>query len=491
MTPLPIFLNLTGKTVVVDGGSALAARRVKAALAAGAEVRLFDSALCDDCIALLDHPKLAHHPRPFRASDITGASIAYGVAGDKKRNRTLRKAARQAGVLLSIDGAGKNSDFTTPSVVERAPLTVAISSGGTAPIIARILRARLEALLPPAYGRMAQFMGRFRTEVRSTIKGSRNRRRFWEHMIDGPVGDSFLSNDVQRAETQLTQALANPDSLRQQGEVFLVGAGPGDPDLLTFRALRLMQRADVVLHDRLVGDGIMELVRRDAKRIYVGKQRNNHSMFQGDISQLMVTLAQQGKRVLRLKGGDPFIFGRGGEEIETLAQNNIAFQVVPGITAAAACSAYAGIPLTHRDHAQSCIFVTAHGKDGTLDLDWALLARPNQTVAIYMGLSSLEIVVEGMIRQGVAASTPAAVVDNATRPNQRVVTGTLSDIVAKTREAAFAGPSIIIIGSVVTLRDQLAWYADANDGKFAMSLSARQALSQDKIAPASEGNFDL
>ncbi|HGG65411.1 MAG TPA: uroporphyrinogen-III C-methyltransferase, partial [Rhodobacteraceae bacterium] len=351
MDYLPIFLDITDKLVVVDGGSTVAARRVERALLAGAKVHLFDENLSDEFSTLLGHKNLTHHARAITAEDIAGAVVAYGASEDEARDTLLYTAAKQAGVLANVADVGEYCDFITPSVVDRSPLVIAISSGGTAPVIARILRARIESLLPPAYGRMAEFLGKFRDRVLAGIKGTTERRRFWETMIDGPAGDHFLAGDLERAESHLLSSLecaTGKGAPCEQGEVFLVGAGPGDPDLLTFRALRLMQRADVVLYDRLVGDGILELVRRDAERIYVGKRPDNHAMFQEDISALMVKLAKDGKRVLRLKGGDPFIFGRGGEEIEMLAEHNIPFQVVPGITAAAGCSTYAGIPLTHR-----------------------------------------------------------------------------------------------------------------------------------------------
>lgn len=240
------------------------------------------------------------------------------------------------------------------------------------------------------------------------------------------------------------------------GEVYLVGAGPGDPDLLTCRALRLMQRADVVLYDRLIGTDIMALVRPGAERIYVGKCAKDHTMPQADITRLMISLAKDGKQVLRLKGGDPFIFGRGGEEIEALADEGIPFQVVPGITAASGCATYAGIPLTHRDHAQACTFVTAHGREGVLDLDWDVLIRPGQTVAVYMGLSSLTHLVDGFASRGVDLSVPVAVVSHGTRPNQTVVTAPLGKIVSKVQTSSLTSPAMIIIGTVVTLRDRLA-----------------------------------
>lgn len=479
MDYLPIFLDIRGKKVIVDGGTTVAARRVERALSAAADVHVYGTKFCDEFQPFAGNPNLTCNKRPLVQSDFDGAIVAYGASEDESRDKALHEMAQKAGVLANVADVAEYCDFITPSVVDRSPLVVAISSGGSAPVIARILRARIESLLPPAYGRMAEFLGKFRHKVLDGIKITRARRRFWEDMIDGPVGDQFLAGDLDSAEAHLTKALeivGDGAELAQKGEVFLVGAGPGDPDLLTFRALRLMQRADVVLYDRLVGQEILELIRRDAERIYVGKHPNNHAMKQEDISNLMVKLAQEGKRVLRLKGGDPFIFGRGGEEIEILAENNIPFQVVPGITAASGCSTYSGIPLTHRDYAQSCLFITAHGKDGVLDLDWDVLLRPNQTVAVYMGLSSLRFLSAEFIRRGVNPETPAAIIDNGTRPNQRVITGTIGDLYAKATEAEFKGPSIIIIGGVVNLRDKLSWFTEDPAGKFSMSLVPQGTL---------------
>ncbi len=260
-------------------------------------------------------------------------------------------------------------------------------------------------------------------------------------------------------ESQLEEAAAAGDK-PPLGEVYLVGTGPGDPDLLTFRALRLMQQADVVLYDRLIGDGILNLVRRDAKRIYVGKLKNNHTVSQEEIGKLLIELAREGKRVLRLKGGDPFVFGRGGEEIEALSENGIAFQVVPGVTAANGCAAYAGIPLTHRDHAQACVFVTGHEKDGELNLNWESLIQPRQTVVLYMGLSSLDAITRGFLNHGADPATPAAVIENGTRAGQRVITGTLETLQNNTTQAGVKSPALIIVGSVVSLRDKLSWFAN-------------------------------
>jgi uroporphyrin-III C-methyltransferase/precorrin-2 dehydrogenase/sirohydrochlorin ferrochelatase len=352
-------------------------------------------------------------------------------------------------------------DFTMPSIVDRSPVVIAISTAGTSPILGRMIKARLETLLPAAYGRVADFVGRYRKKVGAALDDFQQRRRFWERILDGPVFDLVLAGHdaeaVAEFDAQL-EAAARGAEHRQQGEVYLVGAGPGDPDLLTFKALRLMQRADVVLYDRLIGKGILNLVRRDAERIYVGKLPQEHTMAQHEISQMLLRLAQEGKRVLRLKGGDPFIFGRGGEEIALLAEAGIPFQVVPGITAASGCAAYAGIPLTHRDHAQACVFVTGHTKDGQLDLDWNMLLQPRQTVAVYMGLAHLADLTRAFIEKGAAASLPVALIENGTRPNQRVLNGTLDTIAEKAVKAGVKGPAILIIGSVVRLREKLGWY---------------------------------
>ncbi len=476
MEYLPLFLDLRGKKVIVDGGTTVAARRVERALAAGAKVHLFDAAPCDEFRDLLSHENLVHHAREMQSDDVKGAVVAYGASENEQRDKRLSEAARALGVLSNVADVPEYCDFITPSVVDRSPLVVAISTAGAAPVIARILRARIESLLPPAYGRMARFMGGFREKVLARIGDSRERRHFWERMIDGPAGDLFLAGDSDGARRHVEALLEEGDTALGEGEVYLVGAGPGDPDLLTFRALRLMQRCDVVLYDRLVGKGILDLVRRDAERVYVGKLPNQHTLSQEEISDLLVKLAKEGKRVLRLKGGDPFIFGRGGEEIEKLAENGIPFQVVPGVTAAAGCSAYAGIPLTHRDHAQSCIFVTAHGRDGVLGLDWEVLLRPRQTVAIYMGLTSLEELSAQFVSRGADPQTPAAIIDNGTRPEQRVAVGTIADLHHMAERDELKGPAMIVIGSVVTLRDKLRWFSESDDTVFSMGLTARRGL---------------
>jgi len=482
MDYLPIFLDIRGKRVVIDGGGTIAARRAERALEAGALVEVYNDILSEEFHPLEGHENLTHIPRPVSGDDIKGAAIAYGASEDDARDAALHGAAQEHGVLSNVADVAEYCDFITPSVVDRSPLVVAISSGGAAPVIARILRARIESLLPPAYGRLAEFVGRFRDQVAESIRKTVDRRRFWENAIEGPVGDLFLSGSAASAEKQLNaelEAVASGNPGKRIGEVYLVGAGPGDPDLLTFRALRLMQRADVVVYDRLVGKDILALMRRDAERVYVGKLPKQHTMQQEDISQLLVDLALEGKRVLRLKGGDPFIFGRGGEEIEKLAAHDIPFQVVPGVTAAAGCAAYSGIPLTHRDHAQSCVFVTAHGKDGVLGLDWDVLIRPQQTVAVYMGLSNLGHLAREIVEKGLDPDTPAAIVDNGTRENQKVVVGTVTTLEERAQAEGVKGPAIIIIGSVVGLHDKLEWFSkreEAHYSGYRMSLQPQDSL---------------
>lgn len=473
MDNLPIFLTVRDRLILVDGGTTPAVRRVERALSAGARVLSLDPNPEPELQRLIDMAPegLTFEPRLPTKEDVAASVVVYGASEDPERDARLWDWSREARVLCNIADVSDKCDFITPSIVDRSPVVVAISTGGAAPVIARTLRARIETMLSPAYGQLAAFVGGFRDRIAEAITDGRARRHFWEGMIDGPVGDLYLSGDEPGAAAQLDHDLAAArDGSATMGEVFLVGAGPGDPDLLSFKALRLMQRADVVLYDRLIGDDILSLVRRDAERIYVGKLPKEHTMEQGDISALMVRLAREGNRVLRLKGGDPFIFGRGGEEIEELARQGIPFRVVPGITASVGCSTYAGIPLTHRDHAQSCLFVTAHGKDGVLDLDWDVLIRPGQTVAVYMGMTNLPALVDGFAARGVDMATPVAVIENGTRPNQRTATGTLGDIAARAEAEGYGSPSMIIIGSVVTLHQTLAQTTGAPEVAHRLSL---------------------
>ena len=384
--------------------------------------------------------------------------------------------AKSAGALVNVADRPGISDFIMPSIVDRSPLVIAISTGGASPILGRMLKARLETLIPAAYGRLADLMSGFRGRVAATIPDPTMRRRFWESVLEGPIAEAALAGNEERGRRTSRardRALGSGTAPRREGEVYLVGAGPGDPDLVTFRALRLMQKADVVLYDRLTDDRVMNLVRREAERIYVGKRPDNHEVPQEEISALLVRLAKQGRRVLRLKGGDPFMFGRGGEEIETLAEHGVPFQVCPGVTAAIGASAYAGIPLTHRDHAQACVFVTGHGKDGRIDLDWPALLQPRQTVAIYMGLRNLEALTAEFIARGASPDLPAAIVDNATRPNQRVVVGTLGTLGGEgARGRNCAGPRSSSSERWCRCASKLDWYAPVRKDPAGSDVSA-------------------
>ncbi|HEY1780486.1 MAG TPA: siroheme synthase CysG [Roseiarcus sp.] len=463
MRHLPVFLELDGKAAIVVGGGAVAARRAEHLIRAGARVTTFAASLTDDFRELLEAPNFRHEARDPEPKDFDGAAICFVALEDEGLSAETWATAKGAGALVNVADRPQFCDFIMPAIIDRDPLVIAISTGGASPILGRMLKARLESSIPAAYGRLADLMGGFRGAVAKAIASPIMRRRFWETVLEGPIAERTLSGDHNAASAELGRAIACVAETAEapRGEVYLVGAGPGDPDLLTFRALRLMQKADVVLYDRLTNPNVINLVRREAERIYVGKQPEDHELPQGDISALMVRLAKEGKRVLRLKGGDPFVFGRGGEEIEALAAEGIPFQVCPGITAAIGAAAYAGIPLTHREHAQACVFVTGHGKDGKIDLDWTALLQPRQTVAIYMGLRNVEALMREFIARGAAPDLPAAIIDNATRPDQRVVIGSLATLAAKAREAELTGPSIIIVGTVVTLRDKLDWRSEA------------------------------
>ena len=463
MEHLPIFLHISGKRALIVGSGVIAARKADLLLRAGSDLTVVTTELGQELIKMADERSFTHQVRALIASDLEGCVVAFGCSDDDSVNAHLCQLAADAGVMVNVPDQGESCDFTMPAIVDRSPLLIAISSGGASPLLVRQLKARFETTIPAAYGRLAEFAGSYRDRIKKLIPNLTRRRRFWEAMVSGPVAEHLFSNQVEQAselmETQLLDAAQKGDK-PPEGEVYLVGTGPGDPDLLTFRALRLMQQADVVLYDRLIGDGILNLVRRDAERIYVGKLKNNHTVPQEEIGHMLIRLAQQGKRVLRLKGGDPFIFGRGGEEIEALSDNGIAFQVIPGVTAASGCATYAGIPLTHRDHAQSCVFVTGHQKDGQLDLKWESLIQPGQTVVLYMGLTSLGAISSGFIDHGADPAMPVAVIENGTRAGQRVITGTLSTILDKTTEAEVKSPALIIVGSVVKLRDKLSWFAN-------------------------------
>lgn len=458
MDYLPLFTHLVGRRCVVVGGGAIALRKASLLQRAGAKVFVIAPDIVPALQQLAEQSGGAAEQRAYQASDLDGTALVIAATDDKVVNAQVSGDAQTRHIPVNVVDDPALCSVILPSIIDRSPLMIAIGSGGQSPVLVRQLRAKLESTIPAAYGRLAELVGKFRARVAQRFSDIDERRLFWEEVLAGPIAEFVLAGREDVAEAELLARIADITPASSGGEVYLVGAGPGDPDLLTFKALRLMQKADVVLYDRLVASEIVDLTRRDAEKIYVGKARSDHAVPQADINQLMVDLAKQGKKVLRLKGGDPFIFGRGGEEIETLAEHNIPFQVVPGITAASGCAAYAGIPLTHRDYAQSVRFVTGHLKDGTTDLPWVELTHANQTVVFYMGLVGLTEICAQLIAFGRAADTPIALVQQGTTRHQRVFTGTLESLPAQIVGMGIKAPTLIIVGEVVTLREKLNWF---------------------------------
>ncbi len=465
MQSLPIFINLIDQRCVVIGGGDVALRKISMLRKAQAnKVDCYATEISASLLTLEKAGGLQCHARAFSPEQLDGACIVIAATDDAAVNEAVSIAAKARNIPVNVVDAPKLCTFTMASLVDRSPIVIAISSEGKAPVLARYIRAKIETMLPASYGRIATIAGEFREKVKARFSTVDQRRYFWEDMLQGPFVERVLAGQEVEAKQLLDEAISTADNAAKKGEVYLVGGGPGDPDLLTFRALRLMQQCDVCVYDKLVSPEVMALVRRDAELMYVGKSRSNHTMPQEQINALLARLALEGKRVLRLKGGDPFIFGRGGEEIETLMQHGVPFQVVPGITAANGVSTYAGIPLTHRDYSQACLFITGHLKpkpdsdEMNLELDWQAMARPNQTLVIYMGLVGLPIICEQLLAHGVSPDMPAAVVQQGTTQHQKVVTASLEDLIAEVQAAEIKAPCLTIIGEVVQLRKRLNWF---------------------------------
>ena len=454
MDYLPIFAELKEKPVLVVGGGDIASRKIELLRRAGAKVLIAARELCPELQALADEQQLTWLAKEFDEAQLDHVFLVIAATDDSALNARVFDAANQRYRLVNVVDDQPKCTFIFPSIVDRSPLVVAISSSGTAPVLARMLREKLEALLPANLGQMAEVAGSWRDRVKARFSKMSDRRRFWERAFNGLFASQMAAGNVQGAEQTLAAELESPG--QQQGEIILVGAGPGDAGLLTLRGLQVMQLADVVLYDHLVSDEVLDLVRRDADRICVGKRAGAHSVPQEETNQLLVLLALKGKRVVRLKGGDPFIFGRGGEELQAAQQAGIPFQVVPGITAAAGATAYAGIPLTHRDHAQSVLFITGHCRPDGDGIDWPSLARARQTLAIYMGTVKAAEISAQLIAHGRSASTPIAVIGRGTRQDQQVLIGTLEQLDELARSAPT--PALLVIGEVVNLHQQLAWY---------------------------------
>ena len=459
MNVLPIFLDLKNRSCAVIGGGEVASRKLTLLLEAGAQVTVYAPTAGETIRRWTADGKVRHVAQEFSPEMLDGCALVIAATDDKSVNRRVSEAAKARNIPVNVVDQPDLCTFIMPSIVDRSPVIVAVSTGGSSPVLARLIRARLETLIPAGYGRLAKLVVKFRDRVKQRFTHPPRRRQFWEEVLQGPIAELVYSGQDAAAEKALQQRIETVDgSQAPVGEVYLVGGGPGDPDLLTFRALHLMQQADVVVYDRLVSPAVLNLIRRDAERIYAGKERDNHAIPQEDINHLLVRLAKEGKQVVRLKGGDPFIFGRGGEEIDTLAAEGIPFQVVPGITAAAGCAAYAGIPLTLRDYAQSVVFVTGHLQDGTVNLNWKALVQPRQTIVFYMGLHGIDTICRELIRHGMPSSTLAALVQQGTTRNQRVLTGDLETLPSIVDKAHVKAPTLIIVGDVVELHGRLKWF---------------------------------
>ena len=526
MEQLPVFLNLRGWPCLVVGAGPVGAGRAEALAAAGGRVRVVAPEACESAADLAREEAVELRCGRFEASDLEGRRLVVAATDDRVLNRRIVALAESRGILANSASDARRGHFSMPAIVDRSPVLAAVSTGGASPSLARYVRARLETLIPRSFGRLAELARAARPEVNARLPRISDRRAFWDRVFEGPIAEMAFAGRIEEARAALAAALtaapggASGEAVRDApeageapeaaaspeaagsieaaafskaedgawrpatGEVYLVGAGPGDPDLLTFRAMRLMQQADVVVYDRLVSPGVLALVRRDAEKVYAGKRRDVHAIRQPDINRLLVRLAREGRRVLRLKGGDPFIFGRGGEEIATLADEGIPFQVVPGVTAAAGCAAYAGIPLTHRDHAHACTFVTGNLRNGRAALDWPAVARPGQTVVVYMGLVGLRQICEGLVEHGLDPATPAALVEQGTTEHQRVVEGDLATLADRVEGAGVEPPTLVIVGEVVRLRGKLDWFRADPRGADAPPRRAHATLAYAGPEPA-------
>jgi len=451
---LPLFAAVKDRPVLVIGGGEIAARKIAFLRRAGAHVQVVAQRLEPQLQQLADAQSLHWLATEFDESQLDAVFLVIAATNDSALNRRVFDAANARHRLVNVVDDQPLCSFIFPSIVDRSPLLVAISSGGNAPVLARLLREKIEALLPGNLGRMAEVAGRWRTRIKAFRRTTDERRRFWETAFRGRFASLMAAGDEPAAEKALEAELAQPGS--GGGEIILVGAGPGDAGLLTLRGLQVIQQADVVFYDHLVSDAVLELVRRDAEKICVGKRAGSHAVAQHDTNRMLVDAAREGKTVVRLKGGDPFIFGRGGEELQAAAVAGIPFQVVPGVTAASGATAYAGIPLTHRDFAQSVTFVTGHYKADSAPFDWSQLAQSRQTLAIYMGTMKAAEISEQLITHGRDKTTPVAVISRGTRADQHVATGTLEQLEELAKAAPM--PALLVVGEVVGLHRELAWF---------------------------------
>ena len=456
MDIFPISLKLQQQPCLIVGGGHIAYRKAVLLAKAGAKVDVLAPEIDVNLLQLVQQSQGQYVQDVFSPSTaLRHYRLVIAATDNNLVNQQVFAACEAENVLVNSVDDPPHCRFMVPAIIDRSPLVISVASNGTSPVLSRQIRTQLESTIPHGMGKLAEFSGQWRAAVKQKIVNPDERRIFWEELYASPLKEQVFNDNLDAANQSIQQALAEWQT--PKGEVYLVGAGPGDPELLTLKALRLMQQADVVIYDRLVSAPILELCRRDAEKVYVGKARSNHAVPQEGINALLVKYAQAGKRVCRLKGGDPFIFGRGGEEIQELYEAGVSFQVVPGITAASGCSAYAGIPLTHRDYAQSVRFLTGHLKEGSPELPWSELVYEHQTLVLYMGLVGLESICEKLIAHGQRADMPVALISKGTTPEQKVVVGTLANIASKVEQHQIQAPTLTIIGEVVNLREQLKW----------------------------------
>jgi uroporphyrin-III C-methyltransferase/precorrin-2 dehydrogenase/sirohydrochlorin ferrochelatase len=448
MRSFPLFLKLEGRPVLLVGAGSAAAAKLRLLGSAGARVTVLAASPSADLIAAVEDARANLIRDALSPQRLSAAELVFGATGNEADDRAVAERAREAGKLVNIVDRPELSDFTMPAIVDRGDIVVAVSTHGASPVLAQRVRAAIESVLPPGLGRLAQFAQRFRVAIQARIGENAARRRFWDQVLSGPIAAAVLAGDEMRATRDLIRAVNRGEPKAETGRVSLVGAGPGDPELLTLRAARALREADVIVYDKLVDPAVLEYARRDARRIFVGKSKGDHTLPQHAINALLVAEAKAGRHVVRLKGGDPFVFGRGGEELDALVAEGVRVDVVPGITAAIGCAAYAGFPLTHRDHAASVVFVSGHSKDGLADLDWRALANPRQTVVVYMGVSVAGAVAGKLVEVGLSASTPVAIVENGTRWDQRVIKGELRQAADLIRQHGVTGPALLVIGEV-------------------------------------------
>jgi len=458
---LPIFVNIKDQHCLIIGGGAVAARKADLFIKAGAIVTVIAPELKTEMKFHLSHGKIVWQMDTFSVeamANLTPPKYVISATDDEAVNQAVYHYCQLQKIPVNVADQTAYCDFILPAIVDRSPMIIAVSTGGRSPVLARVMKARLEALIPAGFGRLAELVGRYRQKVKDTISHLDGRKAFWEKLLDSSFIDKAVQGRIEAAEVVLQQQLDTVKAEGQAlpvGEVYLIGAGPGDPDLMTFKGLRLLQQADVILYDRLVAPEIVEMARREAERIYVGKKDKWHKVQQIDISQMMVDLAKQGKRVARLKGGDPYIFGRGAEEAELLVKNGIPFEVVPGITAAAGCSAYAGFPLTHREFSQSVSLITGHQQAGAEGVDYARLAQSGDTMVFYMGIKNAAKIQAGLLEHGMDAMTPAAIIEKGTTPEQKVTITTLGKLAITIEDNLVKPPALLIVGEVIKVRERL------------------------------------